>query len=272
MLNAIAVTLAIALVLAILGWLAGGAGWLMMLGGIGVFLNIPLYFLSGRMILGRFRVSHLKKPEILAMVEKLALDAQVKPPRVFVMDAEQPNAFSVGRHKNKAAIVVTMGLLGLEREEIESVLAHEFGHIRNRDILPMTLGAALGMVFSWLANRGYWSLFSVGERRQGNVLWMIPILILAPFGALFVRLSVDRSVEPRADYTSVMLRANPRAMASALRKASAAAGRKPVTGTPVYASHLFLVNPYRRDWFTDLFNCHPPVERRIEVLEGMRPG
>lgn len=272
MLNAVAVMLTIALLLAVLGWLIGGVGWLIMLGALGLFLNIPAYLLSDRLVLGSFRLIALEDPGVLAMVEKLALDTQVSKPRVLVTDAEQPNCFSVGRHKNKTTIVVTRGLLSLEKEEIEAALGHELGHIRNRDTLPMTIGAAVGMVLSGLANRGYWSLFAVEERRQGNILWMIPILILAPLGALFVKMSVGREMEHRADYTSVMLTGNPKAMASALRKASAAAAERPLARAPVYASHLFMVNPHRRDWFSGLFNCHPPVERRIEILEGMRLG
>ncbi|MFH1294701.1 MAG: M48 family metalloprotease [Candidatus Aenigmatarchaeota archaeon] len=271
MLNAFMVMLSLEILLSTIGWLFGGIPLLLILAFVGVFINALVFLMSGSIMIRALKAKPFNEPDILSMIETLSIDAQVKLPDLMVMNNDVPNALCVGRHKDKATIIITSGLLTLERAEIRAMLGHVIGLIRNRHVFPNTIGAVVGMVFSWPANRGYWALFSINEQRKGNLLWMLPILIFAPLGAIFVKMSVERTMTNRADYTSVMLRNDPKTMASALRKASAFIRNNPMVG-PVYASNLFIINPFKRDWFTELFDCHPYIERRIEILEGMRLG
>lgn len=272
MLNALMVMLSIVLILSVVGWVVGGVPFMILFGFIALLLDATLYILSTGIVLRSLKAKPFDDPVISSMVENLALDCQIKKPGLMIIESDLPNALCVGRHKNKGVVVITRGLLELPREEVRSMIGLVMGLMRNRNIPSATVGAAVGAFFSWPANRGYWHLFSVGgERRQGNMFSMIPILIFAPIGALFVKLSVERGMYERGDYTSVMLKNHPKHLASALRKATFAV-RGGLYPGPVYTANLFAAKPFKGDWFTDLFDCHPYIERRIEILEGLRLG
>jgi len=269
MLNAVIVVLAMEVLFGAVGWLLGGIVLAAVAVAVGFFLGVLAYLYSASAPVRWYKAKPLEDAEILAAAKALALDARVKAPSMLAVDTDAVNSFSVRRYRGAPAIALTRGLLSLGKPEVHAAIAHELAHLRNRDTAELSFGAAVGLAFAWLAERGYSALFSAGERRGASILWMLPVLILGPLGALFVRLSCGRAIEFRADYMGAMLTKDPKSMASLLRKASAA--EKSRLG-PVCGSNLFLVPPLRRDWFTHLFDCRPPVERRIESLEGMRLG
>lgn len=271
MLNAILVMLALDIVLSVVGWIFGGIPMLLAFGFASILIDAILYLASPSIVLRVLKAKPLSNPDLESMVENLALDCHMKVPKIMMMDSHIPNVACVGRSKTKSYVVVTRGLMELERGEIRAMIGHSMGLIRNRNVFPNTLAAALGMIFSWPANRGYWALFSINDSRKGNLFWMVPILIFGPIGGFFAKMAAETGMSKRADYTSVMLKNDPREMASALRKASAIAREKPAVG-PVYTLNLFVFSPFKRDWFTNLFDSHSYLERRIEILEGLRLG
>jgi heat shock protein HtpX len=177
------------------------------------------------------------------------------------------NAFATGRNPSHSAIAVTRGLLALNDDEIEAVVAHEISHIRNRDTLVSTIAAVLAGAVSYLAQIGYWSLFARSDsREQANVIGLFLIIFFAPIAAMIVRLAISRSREYGADYMGVVLTKKPKSLISALTKISDVAREHTLRGSSA-TSHMWIVNPFHKDWFTGLFSTHPPVKERIKRLE-----
>ena len=161
-------------------------------------------------------------------------------------------------------------MLKLEREEIEGVLAHEIAHIKNRDTLVQVMAATIAGAIAYLAQMAYWSLFFHGDtREEGNLIGLLAIVIFAPLAALLLRLALSRSREYAADYKGALLTKRPRALASALEKIDRMVKEKPLKNMSSATSHLFIVNPFKRDWFNNLFSTHPPVEERVRRLREM---
>jgi heat shock protein HtpX len=235
-------------------------------------INFFSYWYSDRIVLRIYKAEPLDDAEINSIVKRLALNARVPKPDVYIVPADAPNAFATGRDPKHSAIAVTKGLLDLEKEEIEGVLAHEMAHIKNRDTLVQTVAATIAGAVAYIAQISYWSIFLGGGRRGGeSLLGLVFIIVFAPLAALFIRMSISRQREYKADWTGAIITRNPRGLASALRKISAYVSHRPMKG-PSATSHLFIVNPFRSDWFTNLFATHPPIEKRIEKLEEMHLG
>ena len=205
-------------------------------------------------------------PQLVGMVQQLALRARLPMPRVYLIDSPHPNAFATGRDPAHAAVAATTGLLGtLTKEEVAAVMAHELGHVRNRDTLVMTMTATIAGAISMLANFGFF--FNNGER--ANPLAMIAAIFLAPFAAMLVQLAISRTREYGADRAAAEICGNPRALASALAKLHDGAARvpNPVAMRNPAAASLYIV-PARtgRD---SLFSTHPNTANRIAALEAM---
>jgi len=260
-------------ILLVVGFLIGGVLGMGIALTFAVVINLVSYWYSDRIVLKMYKAKPSKREDLNEMVERLALEAKIPKPRVYEVKTKVPNAFATGRSPKHAAVVVTEGLLDLDKDEIEGVLAHELGHIKNRDILVSTLAATIAGAIAFLAQMGYWSLFmgAGGRRSEGNIIGLILIIIFAPIAALLVRMAISRAREYRADRTGVLLSKNPRGLASALRRISEFAERNPLRGSSA-TSHMWIVNPFHRDWFTGLFSTHPPLRKRIERLEEMHVG
>ncbi len=163
--------------------------------------------------------------------------------------------------------MVTKGLIdNLDKEEIEGVLAHELSHIKNHDILISTMAATIGGAISFLANIAWWSLFMGDSDR--NSLMFIPLLILAPVGAMIVQLAISRTREYGADYSAGIITKNPTGLAKALKKIEGFVKLNPTKGNAA-TSHLFIVNPFKADAISKLFSTHPSTEERIKRLEEL---
>jgi heat shock protein HtpX len=196
-------------------------------------------------------------------------------PKIYVIPTESPNAFATGRNPQHASVAVTHGILALlTDEELEGVLAHELGHVRNRDILTSSIAATLAGAITILARMAFWfgamAGFGGGDRRdrEGGGLGAIFMLLLAPIAAMLIQLWVSRTREYEADASGAHLTGNPYALASALEKISGMSRRVPLQASP-NSAHMFIIAPLLGgQTFASLFSTHPPVEKRIERLIG----
>jgi heat shock protein HtpX len=199
-------------------------------------------------------------------------------PKIYVIPSDSPNAFATGRNPNHASVAVTQGILNLlTDEELAGVLAHELGHVRNRDILTSSIAATLAGAITILAHMGRFSMIFGGgsggsnRDRDGGGIAALFMLILAPIAATLIQLAVSRSREYEADATGAHMTGNPYALASALQKLDAYSKRLPM-GATASTAHLFIVAPLISGAsFANLFSTHPPIAKRIERLVG-RPS
>lgn len=260
-------------ILLVIGLLVGGVIGMAFALVVALIINMFSYWYSDRIVLRMFGATPSDRKDLDVIVARLAHEAKIPKPRVYIMDRKAPNAFATGRDPGHSAIAVTDGLLSLDKDELEGVLAHEIAHIRNRDVLVSTMAATIGGAIAFLAQIGYWSLFMGGDRRdQGNMIGLLLIIIFAPIAALLVRLAISRSEEYRADRVGVLLTKNPKGLSSALRKISSYANHSPMRTGSTASSNMWIVNPFKADWFTGLFSTHPPLHKRIEHLEEMHKG
>ena len=260
-------------------WLGGQNGLYYALIFAGV-MNFVSYFFSDRIALAMYRaqpVTREELPRVYNVVERLTQKVGLPMPKIFVIPTESPNAFATGRNPSHASVAVTQGILNLlTDEELEGVLAHELGHVRNRDILTSSIAATLAGAITVLARMAYWGALFGGmggndrEERRGGGLGALFMLILAPIAAMLIQLAVSRSREYEADHTGAEFTGNPYALASALQKLDAYSKRIPMAASPSTA-HLFIVQPMVGIDFASLFSTHPPIAKRIERLTG-RPA
>jgi len=193
-------------------------------------------------------------------------------PKIYVIPTDSPNAFATGRNPQHASVAVTHGILALlNDEELEGVLAHELGHVKNRDILTSSIAATLAGAITLIARMGYWaSLFGgVGGRdsRRNGGLSALLMLLVAPIAATLIQLAISRSREYEADATGAHTTGNPYALASALQKLEDYSKRLPLQATPSTA-HLFIIAPLIGGGIGSLFSTHPPTKERIRRLIG----
>jgi heat shock protein HtpX len=271
---------AMTLFLLFVGQMLGGERGMMLALVVAVVMNFTSYFFSDRIALAAYRaqpVTREQLPRAYEIVERLTQKIGIPMPRMYVIPSDSPNAFATGRNPEHASVAMTEGILNLlNDEEMEGVLAHELGHVRNRDILISSVAATLAGAITMIARMGYWaSLFGGSSSRDdreggGGGFVALLMLILAPIAATLIQLAVSRSREYEADASGARYTGNPYALASALAKLDAYSKRVPMQATPSTA-HLFIVAPLLGVDFSSLFSTHPPIAKRIERLTG-RPA
>ncbi|HZR28147.1 MAG TPA: zinc metalloprotease HtpX [Terriglobales bacterium] len=266
------------LFLMFVGRILGGQNGMIWALAIAAVMNFVSYFFSDKIALAMYRaqpVTREQLPRVYNVVERMTQRIGLPMPKIYLIPSPSPNAFATGRNPSHASVAVTQGILELlDDEELEGVLAHELGHVRNRDILISSIAATLAGAVTLLARSAYWaSLFggyggSRDDRDRGsNPIVMLLMLILAPIAAMLIQLAVSRSREYAADETGAKFTGNPYALARALQKLDAYSKRVPLAASPSTA-HLFIVKPYVGDLFANLFSTHPPIPKRIEKLTG----
>jgi heat shock protein HtpX len=272
---------ALTLLLMMIGRAFGGQNGMMIALAIAVVMNFVSYFFSDKIALAMYRaqpVTREELPRAYDIVERLTQKIGIPMPKMYVIPTESPNAFATGRNPQHASVAVTHGILGLlNDEEMEGVLAHELGHVRNRDILISSVAATIAGAITMLASMGRWAMIFGGwgggdreERGGGGGIAALIMLILAPIAATLIQLAVSRSREYQADASGAHYTGNPYALASALQKLDAYSRRVPMQATPSTA-HLFIIQPLLGISFGNLFSTHPPIAKRIERLTG-RPA
>ncbi|MBU1170894.1 MAG: zinc metalloprotease HtpX [Proteobacteria bacterium] len=242
-------------------------------------MNFFSYWFSDKMVLRMYRaeeVSPTQAPDLYDMVGELAQKAGLPMPKVYIIPQEQPNAFATGRNPQNAVVAVTQGLLKLmSKEEIKGVLAHELGHIKNRDILIGTIAATMAGAVMMLANMAKWSAIFGGFRGKddengGGIIGVIVMAIIAPIAAMVIQMAISRSREYLADSTAAQITGNSEGLATALEKLGSYSGRIPMQAQPQTA-HMFITNPLSGRSMANLFSTHPPIEERVARLRNTRP-
>ncbi len=258
----------------------GGQRGMLMALAFAAVLNFVSYFFSDKIALAAYRAQPITReqlPRVYNIVERLSQKVGLPMPKVYLIPTDSPNAFATGRNPNHASVAVTQGILGLlNDDELEGVIAHELGHVRNRDILISSIAATLAGAITYLAHVARWGMIFGGygrdrDERGGGGIAAIAMMFLAPFAAMLIQLAVSRSREYGADDTGAHWTGNPYALASALGKIEAYSRRAPLVATPSTA-HLFIIQPFLGGMsFGNLFSTHPPTAKRIERLTG-RPA
>jgi heat shock protein HtpX len=245
-------------------------------------MNLFSYWFSDKIVLRMYNaqeVSEAEAPMLYGVTRELTTRMNMPMPKVYIIPSDAPNAFATGRNPNHAAVAATEGILRLlTREELMGVMAHELGHVGNRDILIGTIAATIAGAISMLAHMAQWAMIfgGGGGRRDrnegpGGAIAAIAMIILAPIAAMLIQMAISRSREYQADASGAHISGNPLALASALRKLQAGSQRVPLDATPATA-HMFIVNPLRGGGIQNLFSTHPPLEDRIARLEKMAYG
>jgi heat shock protein HtpX len=277
--NRLKTAMLLALLTALFLWIghaiAGQAGFIIALVFAAV-MNFASYWWSDRIVLrmyGAKEATEQQAPELFRVVRDLAMRGNMPMPRVYIIPEQSPNAFATGRNPQHGAVAVTEGIMRLlDREELKAVLAHELGHVRNRDTLIMTVAATIAGALSMLTNMALWGAMLGGrsdDDEGGNPLVAIAGIILAPIAAALIQLAISRSREYLADEAGARLSGNPLALASALRKIEHWSHEVPMhSGSPATA-HLFIINPFSAEGMSKLFSTHPSTRERIERLEAM---
>lgn len=258
----------------------GGRNGMLLAFALSVIFNFGTYFYSDKLALRMYNaqpVTREQLPRAYAAVERLTAKQGLPMPKIYVLPTESPNAFATGRNPQHASVAVTHGILELlNDEELEGVLAHELGHVRNRDILTSSIAATLAGAITLIARMGYWAALFGGygggdsrdRDRGGGGLGALFMIILAPLAASLIQLAVSRAREYQADATGAHVTGNPYALASALQKLDNYSRRIPMQASPTTA-HLFIVAPLLGSGgFANLFSTHPPIKERIRRLIG----
>jgi len=265
---------ALTLLLMGIGRAFGGQNGMLLALGVAAVTNFVAYFFSDKIALATYRAQPVTRdqlPRVYEVVERMTQRIGLPMPRIYVIPTDSPNAFATGRNPAHASVAVTEGILNLlNDEELAGVLAHELGHVNNRDILISSIAATIAGAITFLARFGFF--FGGGDRdeRRGGGIGALLMLILAPIAAMLIQLAVSRSREYQADATGAHFTGNPYALASALAKLDAYSKRVPLVATPSTA-HLFIIQPFLGMNFGSWFSTHPPIAKRIERLTG-RPA
>jgi heat shock protein HtpX len=268
---------ALTLLLMFFGRYFGGQNGMLLALAFACVMNFVSYFFSDKIALAMYKaqpVTREQLPRAYEAVERLTQKIGLPMPKIYVIPTESPNAFATGRNPKHASVAVTHGILGLlNDEELEGVLAHELGHVNNRDILISSVAATIAGAITMLASMGRFAMIfggGGGRDRRGGGLAGLFMLIVAPIAASLIQLAVSRSREYQADATGAHFTGNPYALASALQKLDAYSRRVPMAATPSTA-HLFIIQPLLGMNFGNLFSTHPPIAKRIERLTGRPP-
>ncbi|MBI2625040.1 MAG: M48 family metalloprotease [Candidatus Nealsonbacteria bacterium] len=233
------------------------------------------YWFSDKIILAMSKaksVSPQSSPEIYGIIRNLCQKAGLPPPRIYIIEERQPNAFATGRDEKHAAVALTRGLLEkLNKEEVEGVLGHEISHIKNKDMLIATFVVVLVGFVAILSRMFLWSSI-LGGRKNSQERGLLPLVglllsVLAPLSAMLIQLAISRKRELLADASGALLTRNPEGLAMALEKISS--DRTPMMAAQEATSHLFIANPFKGEELIKLFMSHPPIEERIKALREM---
>ncbi len=241
---------------------------------LAVVMNVGAYFFSDRIVLALHRAREIapaELPELHRMVEELSARAGIPRPRLFLIPEMQPNAFATGRDPEHAVVAVTSGILELlDRRELRGVLAHELGHVKNRDILVSSIAATVAAAITYVAHAvGFFGAASSDEDGP-SPLQSLALAIVAPIAATLIQLGISRSREYGADRTGAEISGDPGALARALEKLDQAAHAIPAPMQPATAS-LFIVNPFSAtEGVLTLFSTHPSMRERVRRLREMQ--
>jgi len=254
----------------LVGQLIGGQQGLYVALIFALFSNFMAYFYSDKFVLRVYRAKELsvsEYPRVHQIVNKLCKSNKMKKPRVYLIPSNNPNAFATGRNQNHSVIGLTQGILDLLNEkELKGVIAHELGHIKNKDILIGSVAATMATTISFLANMAQWAAIFGSRDRNNNIFSMLIIALITPIIAAIIQMAISRSREFQADKTGAKFAKDTEGLSSALKKMEARSKAVPMRIGNTASSHLFIVNPFSKE----LFSTHPSTDARIKRLKNMK--
>lgn len=272
------------ILLLVIGEALGGSTGLLLALVLAAVMNFGSYWFSDKIVLsmaGAHPVSPEEAPELYQLVSRVASEANLPTPRVFIVDTASPNAFATGRDPQHAAVAVTSGILGiLSWDELAGVLGHELAHVRNRDTLIAAVAATLAGAITYIAQIAQWGLFfggygNTGSSREGRsggglgIIGVLLLVVLAPIAALLIQLAISRGREYQADADGARITGQPLALANALERLEQGVAIRPMQNVPAATAPLFIVNPLSPGVLSTLFSDHPPTPERITRLRAM---
>ncbi len=269
------------LLLVAMGYAIGGQSGMIIAFLIAGGMNFFSYWYSDKIVLKMYKareVSETESPSLFRMVRRLAQQANMPMPKVYIIPSEGPNAFATGRNPENAAVAATEGIMRLlSEEELEGVMAHELAHVQNRDTLISTIAATFAGAIAMLGNMLQWAAIFGGGRSEdeeggGSMLGSLALAFIAPMAAMLIQMAVSRSREYLADASGARICGKPLALASALRKLQMGARAVPLQEATPATSHMFIVNPLTGASMMKLFSTHPPMEERVARLEALASG
>ena len=281
MINTLKTTLLLSLLTVLLvtmGAAIGGKGGMFITFFMAAVMNFGSYWFSDKIVLRMYNAQEITRdihPAFFGMVERLAGQAGLPMPKVYIIPDNSPNAFATGRNPEHAAVAATDGILRiLSPEELEGVMAHELAHVKNRDILISTIAATFAGAISMLGSMMQWgAMFGAGRRDDdeggGSLIGSLAMAIIAPLAAMLVQMAVSRSREYLADASGAAICGRPLALAGALRKLHISSLTIPMQEARPATAHMFIVNPLTGGGLMSLFSTHPPMEERIARLEEL---
>lgn len=267
------------------GWVIGSVffgDWVLMVAlflFVAVAMNAIAYFFADKIVLMTYRariVTEAEAPMLYRIVRRVAAMSNLPMPRVAIVPSPTPNAFATGRNPKNAVVAVTEGMFRvLEERELTGVIAHELSHIKDRDILVMSIAATIAGALTLLARVAFWStLFGRGRRNVPPWVYLVAILglILVPIGVIALQMTISRSREYKADHVGAKTLGAPDALADALEQLEYRNRQNPMAfGSPTSAS-LWIVNPFQGGAFVRMFSSHPPIEERVKKLRQLAKG
>src|SRR5580692_7567923 len=262
------------------GELFGGRNGLYIALAIAAAMNFFGYFFSDKMALSMYSAQPVTPTEnsevyarVFPIVQGLTQRMSLPMPKLWLIPDESPNAFATGRNPEHASVAFTVGVLQLmNNQELEGVVAHELGHVKNRDILTSSVAATIAAAITVLARMAFWFGGSRDDEDRRSPWAALAMLILAPFAAMLIQMAISRTREYAADETSAQVTHNPNELISALGKLEDWSKRIPMQDVNPATAHLFIIKPFSRQSLMRLFSTHPSTEDRIARLEAMRRG
>jgi heat shock protein HtpX len=262
------------LLLMLVGGAIGGRGGMtaafLLAGG----MNFISYWFSDKIVLNMYGAQPIEEhenPRFYGLVRRLAERAELPMPKIYLIQDDSPNAFATGRNPEHAAVAATTGIMRLlTDEELAGVMAHELGHVKNRDILISTVAATFAGAITYLAHMAQWGAMFGGGRSDddegGGIFGMLFMAILAPIAAMLVQMAISRSREFGADAAGAKISGNPLSLARALQKLELGSQQIPMNANAATA-HMFIVTPLTGGGMMSLFSTHPPIPERVQRLE-----
>jgi len=257
------------------GYFIGGQNGILIALAASLLMNFGTYWYSDKLVLRMYKAQLASRKEYTGLhniVEEVSHSAKIPKPTIYIVPSESCNAFATGRDYQHSAIACTEGILKLlNKDELKGVIAHELSHIKNRDTLIATIAASIAAIISYLSIFArYFAMFGSRDRDGGRAGEIIALAILTPILAMIIQLAISRTREYYADSTAAKITQKPQYLANALAKLHKSAERIPLKMGAKATASLFIVNPFTGQAFLNIFSTHPPMEKRIERLLGMK--
>lgn len=268
MLYTLGFLLSLSFVISVIGLFIGGLLGLLLGLIICILFFLVSYLFQENVLVRIHNAKKTENKEINDIIEKMSNHLKIKKPSLYIIDTRVPNSFVCGRSDNHSAIVITRGLLDLSKEEIEGVLSHQFGHIKRHDMILWGSIAVVSYIVSYIGNIFYWKWYFGNSGKIRKYTGVVFMIIFGAIPFIIIKSFITRRMEFRADQEGAYITGRPLDMASGIRKIEAISRHENIKGNPSI-SHLWIINPFEKNFYTKMFYNHPDTINRLHMLEGM---